>query len=175
MKITHYFSGQNYILRSPLSVEQVKQKINHASGSSLWPFSTGVVGGVYFGRLRLQYRGFPLFDDYAPRLAGHLYEDLGGTIFRLKYRAQDLVIIFLFFWYLILTFISFTFLAAYISGDEGLNREAIPVLLLLLTLYFVAPIGMHLFGTRNSDQELDEIQNFLEREVQASLDTSTDR
>ena len=117
MKISDYVFGRRLGIRSTLLKEEFEVRVNQAAGSNLWPFREGVVGGVHFGRLRLRYQGFPLFDYNAkPRLSGNINNEHGVTTAELSYRAPTWVLAFFSFWYLFLTAISLFAVVTYV-GD----------------------------------------------------------
>ena len=66
-------------------------------------------------------------------------------------------------WYLILFLVSLALLAG--QSDPPLTGEGLAFLIPGLTLMFAAPLLMHYFGTRNSDDELSQLIDFLAKEA----------
>jgi hypothetical protein len=85
----------------------------------------------------------------------------------LYYRAPAPFYVFYVFWYLFLGLAAVTMIAGAVTG--GVSVEGLGFLLLVIILLIVIPVGMHHFGTRNSDEELRELLDFLAVEADATL------
>ena len=131
----------------------------------LWPLATGVVGGVWFGNIRLQYRSSPIEYNAKPVLSGRLWDTASGSSLELRYRAPIWVYVFYVVWYLFLT------LAAALIGNawapEITSAEKI-MAVGTIGLLLVGPIVMHAIGTRRSDVELSNILDFVSQHIEAT-------
>jgi hypothetical protein len=165
MGLRDYFVGRRLVLRSVLPRAEVKRRINCASGSAFWPFNSGVVGGCALDRVRLQIRNTPFDYNAKPLLAGRLHDALGGTELYVRYGASAWTRVFFVYWYSFLTLFTVAAVVAVPSDDAPL----LPGLLVIPLLLFAAPVLMHMLFVRNSEEELDEILGFLEREAGAKL------
>ena len=166
MKLIKYFGGESLQLRSSLSAKEVAERINRTAGSSFWPFTVGVVGGVHWGHVRLRFRSSIFEYNAKPVLAGRLCDATGGARLDLKYRAPIWVYFFYSIWYL--------FLGLIIVGlsSNGMNPELTNgdkvMVFAIFALLLVAPLGMHAIGTRNAESELGELADFLWRTAEAT-------
>lgn len=124
----------------------------------LWPFTTGTAGGVWSGHIRLSYRTWPFEYNAKPVLCGRLKDDGGGSSLYLRYRAPVWVYAFFLFWYLFLVLIG----AAVFGGNgDTLAVRAYMMGITVWTVLLLAPVVLHLFGTRRSDEDLAAILSFL--------------
>ena len=169
MRIKDYVFGQKRVLHSPLSREEVCTRINRASGSVLNPFGTGVAGWARFGRISLRIQRGPFDYNAKPLLSGCVYEIPGGAEIYTKYGASIWTIFFFVFWYMFILLISITMAVIFLTGDAGVNWDAMPFGILVVVVLLIVPIIMHIVGTRESESELDEILTFLNREVLANI------
>lgn len=164
MRLRDYFAGQRLYLRSPLRAETVAGRLNKAAGSTLWPFTTGVVGGVWSGHVRLKYRSSLFEYNAKPVLAGRLAGTPTGSSFDLCYRALVWVYAFYLVWYLFLC------LCAVLVLSNGSRIDFAASDTTLFTLIFailsVTPIGLHVIGTRHSEKELADLLNFLAKHAE---------
>ena len=159
MHLRDYFAGQRLTLRSALPVETVSERINEEAGFALSPFTTGVVGYVWWGYIRLRYCTWLFEYNAKPVLCGRLSEDGNGSRLDLRYRAPVWIYAFYLFWYLLLASMAVEVLGhvgpANSAGSETIGPIA------TLAILAIAPLGLHMFGTRRSDDDLAELLNFL--------------
>ena len=159
MRLRDQFAGQRFRLNSSLPGRTVAERINHGAGSALWPFTTGVVGGVRSGHIRLRYRSSLFEYNAKPVLAGRIRETPRGSSLDLCYRAPIWLYVFFLFWYFFLAFAAVGFLAnawaPRVTGAD--NALAAAVLAVLLA----APVGLQAVGTRHSEEELSKLLDFL--------------
>lgn len=161
-----YFAGQRLQLRSPLPARTAAQRINDAAGSMLWPFAMGVVGGVWLGNIRLQYRSSPFEYNAKPVLAGRLQDLASGSTLELRYRAPLWVYGFYFVWYLFLSLVGVVLIGNGWAPDMTSAEKAMAVGTIVLLL--VVPIVLHAVGTRRSDDELATILDFVSSNIDAT-------
>ncbi|HEX8214123.1 MAG TPA: hypothetical protein VF582_01480 [Allosphingosinicella sp.] len=148
-----------------MSARAVAERINDAAGSTLWPFTTGVVGGVRSSHIRLRYRS-SLFEYNAKSvLSGRLQDAPGGSSLELRYRAPLWVYGFYLLWYLFLTFVVAGLIRnGWASGVTGGNKA---MTIGIFAILLVAPLGLHAVGTRRSEEELADLLDFLSQHVEA--------
>ncbi|QDH33904.1 hypothetical protein E2E27_05890 [Porphyrobacter sp. YT40] len=161
-----YFTGQRLHLRSPLPAQTAAQRINDAAGSMFWPFAMGVVGGVWLGNVRLQYRSSPFEYNAKPVLAGRLRDVASGSSLELRYRAPLWVYGFYFVWYLFLTLVGAVLIGNGWAPDITSAEKAMAVGITGLLL--VVPIVLHAVGTRRSGDELAAILDFVSSNINAT-------
>jgi hypothetical protein len=165
MTLRDYFFGQHIVLRSPLRPSAIAKRINEQAGSPLWPFNVGVVGRSWWGRLRLRYSSSPMQYNAKPLLSGRIEDAPLGSTLRLAYRGPLTMLPLLLIWYGFLSYIT-AMLIRYGFGPA--DDESSPVFaVVILTTMWLAPAVMHLIGTRNADEELTELLDFLENTVEA--------
>ena len=163
MTLKDYTMGRRVSLRSPHPKKEVEQRINSAAASVFSPFHHGVSGGVYFGRVRLGW-SIPMFGNgFQPIFAGRVIEDEGESELRARYGAPIFVLIFLLFWYSLLSIMAISQTAAYLSGE--LVSEDGWMLLFLIPVFFAVPIFVHFVFNMNADKHFEEILELLEREA----------
>jgi hypothetical protein len=165
MRLKDYFIGERFRLHSPMSARMVAEHINEAAGSALWPFTTGVVGGVWSGLICLRYRSSLFEYNAKPVLAGRLHTATGGSNLELRYRAPLWVYGFYLFWYLSLTLIIFSVIAFGWTPEIRDGEKAIDFGIFALLL--VTPLGLHTIGTHRSEVELAYLIDFLSRHAEA--------
>jgi hypothetical protein len=166
MRLKDYFAGERFRLRSSLSARTVAERINEAAGSALWPFTTGIVGGVWAGHVRLRYRSSIFEYNAKPVLSGRLQDAPTGSSLDLRYRAPVWVYAFYVVWYLFLAFVAVGLLANGWAPEVTGSDKAMAVAIFAVLL--VAPVGLHAFGTRRSDEELADLMDFLAQHAQAN-------
>jgi hypothetical protein len=159
MRLRDQITGRKLTLRSPLGREEVSLRINRTSGSLFWPFASGVVGGCRFGRLRVRHSPFEY--NARPEMVGRVRDTLGSTELRIRFGMPAWVKLFFVMWFLFLTLFTAGLLSTGLAGAEW-------GFLLVLPLFLILPPAMHVFCTRRSEEDLDEILEFLEREAQAT-------
>jgi len=130
-----------------------------------WPFSTGVLGGVWSGRIRLRSRTWLFEYNAKPVLSGRIRDADGGCTLDLRYRAPAWVYVFYLFWYASLISMGVAVLGGLVATDAGESEALGPIAVVGVLL--IAPIALHVFGTRHSDADLDELLSFLERFAEA--------
>ncbi len=163
MNLWDYTMGRRVSLRSPHSKKEVEQRINSAAASVFSPFHHGVSGGVYLGRVRLAW-SIPMFGNgFRPIFAGRVIEDAGESELRARYGAPIFVLIFLLFWYGLLSIMAISQTVAYLSGDRV--SEDSWMVLFLLPVSFALPILIHFVFNMNADKHFEEILELLEREA----------
>lgn len=148
-----------------MPVQVAAERINKAAGSTLWPFTTGVVGGVWLRNIRLRYRSSPFEYNAKAVLSGQLEDGTSGLRLKLRYRAPVWVYGFYFVWYLILMFV----VASLIGGDWApevtVSDEAASSG--IFSLLLVAPLALHAVGTRRSQEEHAGLIDFLAEHIDA--------
>jgi hypothetical protein len=159
MHLKDYFRGQRIQLCSPLSAEVVSERVGAEVGSPFWSFSTGVVGRVWNGHVRLKVSNSPFEYNAKPVLAGTVRNRAVGSEFDLLYRAPAGAGIFFIVWYGFLTFLGLGALTN--SWNPELTRSDIAFVVAIYGVLLVAPIGMHIVGTRHSDSDLADLIDFL--------------
>ena len=165
VKISDYFFGVPLRLRSSLSSVVVAHRINEAAGSLFWPLSTGVVGGVWSGHLRLRYSSSPFEYNAKPVLSGRVLDATSGSYLELRYRAPVWVYGFYLFWYLFIAlFVAMSSAANWAPEITVGDKEMV---FFMLGGLAVAPLGLHAVGTRHSDKELNSLLDFLSQQAGA--------
>lgn len=170
MRLRDYFVGKSFCLHSLLSPRTVAERINTAAKFAFWPFNMDVVvGGVWAGYVRLQFKSSPFEYNAKPVLAGQLREGRAGSILTLRYRAPAWIYLFEVLWYgfLALTALGLVFGEVnpdLTSGDWAAVAGIYAALL-------IAPFALHYFGTRNADDELTYILDFLAEHADARPQT----
>ena len=165
VKFRDYYFGKRVALRSPLRPEEIKRRIREEARSGWWPFHTGTVGRVRFGRLRLRYASSPGEYNAKPVLTGPIERTFTGSLLHLVYRGPTWGRLFPLFWngglILILMFI-------FTDSDSQLPaREDLPFVWAVFGAMFAVPPIMHMYGTRKSDEELVLLLDFLRCAVKA--------
>jgi hypothetical protein len=168
MRLRDYFVGQPVRLTSRHSPRIVAERINAAAASSFWPFhSDAVVGGVWLGRLRLRFVSSPLEYNAKPLLAGRLRETRSGSILTLRYRAPFWVYFFDLFWFCALGMVILMMLGQFGERNPDLTNSDLAFIWALLLAMLVTPLAFHYVGTRNSDEELGYLLDFLAERIDA--------
>ena len=163
MTLKDYVFGKKVTLISSFRKQEAIEQINRAAGSAFWPFSYGVTGGIYFGRVRLAW-SVPLFNNSArPAFSGRLDEDLAGTKILGSFRAPTPTLAFYLSWYAFLVFLSLSFLAAFIADRPRTGDEWI--MLVIVPFFGLIPFLFHWFFNRNYEEHLISILHLLEQEA----------
>ena len=160
LNLRDYFLGRPVVLRSPLSPEAVSERIK--ANAKRWfhaPWYTGPAGGVMFGRLTLRWVSSALEYNAKPILVGTIGEAGIGSTLNLTYRGPTMGRLFLILWYAI--FALFGFMVALNGTDPSLQGGDRLFVAMMSVVLVAFPIGLHLWGTRNSDQELEDLIEFL--------------
>ena len=168
MHLTDYFAGKCLRLHSPTSARIVAERVNEAAGSALWPFTMGVVGGVWSGHVRLRFRSSLFEYNAKPVLAGRLKEAPRGSSLDLRYRAPAWVYAFDLFWYSSLGLVVLIMLGQVGERNPDLNGRDLTIVSAGLVVLLLFPIVLHYFGTRNSDEELSYLLDFLAEHADAT-------
>lgn len=168
MRLADYFFGVRRQLQSPASARIVADRINEAASSSLWPFTTGVVGGVWSGHLRLRFRTSFLEFNAKPVLTGRLRETPSGSCLDLNYRAPAWVYAFYLAWYLSLGSVILLMLGAIGVRNTDLQGGELASVWAGLILLLIAPLMFHYLGTRRSDDDLERLLDFLAQQADAA-------
>jgi uncharacterized membrane protein (DUF485 family) len=166
MNLRDYVFGRKAVLTSRLSKEEIVRRINAQAGSAFLPFSDGVCGGVYLGRVRLSVRNPYFSNGFQPIFAGKLVENLGQTELPASFGAPLYLRLFYAFWYLFLGF----FLVGLLSSDLTPGSEAISIIIPIAMM--LAPIAFHFIFNRNADVHYDEILHFLDIEADLRQEAS---
>ncbi|MGB7656602.1 MAG: hypothetical protein WBL74_14100 [Novosphingobium sp.] len=120
---------------------------------------------VWLGNIRLRYQSSLFEYNAKPVLAGRLRKASSGSRLQLRYRAPLWVYGFYLFWYSLLISVAAAFIgqvwAPEITGGDKVM--AIGIVMILLA----APLGLHAVGTRDSEEELAIILDFLAKHVEA--------
>jgi hypothetical protein len=165
MRLLDYFAGPLFDLWSPFSPEECARRVNAAAGFAFDPRRSGVIGLIWFDRVRLRYRGSPFEFGTKPVLAGRIDPMLGGTRLRLRYRAPmpayfaaalAVPMLLLMIWFAMLA-----------SNSLGVSSDDPVPILMAAFVFIVLPFVMHRIGSRNSEAELDALLRFLAQQVQA--------
>lgn len=99
-----------------------------------------------------------------PVLSGRIKDAPLGSIMRLAYRGPVMILPFYVFWYGFLTFV--TVMLA-VHGIDPADDPSGPVFAVaILIVMWLAPATMHVIGTRNADDELDALLEFLRDTVE---------
>jgi hypothetical protein len=169
MRLRDYFVGQPVCLKSLLSARTVASRINAQLVLPFWPFNTGDVGGVGLGRVRLRHTSS--FGEYnaKPVLAGQLRETTSGSILMLRYRAPAWIYLFDLFWYSLLGGVTLVMLGLVGEKNPDLAGRDLVIFSVGLIAMFIIPLVLHYIGTRNSEQELGYMLNFLAEHADAKL------
>ncbi len=159
MRIGEYLVGRKLELRSPLSPDEVSKRINAAASLIYRPFGLcEVIGGSYFGFVRLGFFTSDLQYNASPVLFGRLQERLGSTEIRARFGAPIWVKVIFGIW----SFVFFLALWVLLFSPAGLAPGADwRALSIIVPLLIILPVAMHLIGTRNSESELERILEFL--------------
>ena len=168
MRLKDYIFGKRVDLISPLSPDEVAQKINAATpGLFNFAIASGVGGWCKFGRMHLDWRN-PMFrNGFAPVLSARVRVNLGQTSIQGRFGASRYLQVFYSVWYAFLSLISVTLFSAWLSDDPSLQNG--PLAFLVLSLLAVAPLLFHWVFNQGADRHFDSILVFLEREIQARL------
>jgi len=169
MRFVDYFFGMRRQLRSPTSARIVADRINGAAGSVLWPFTTGVVGGVLSGHLRLRFRSSPFEYNAKPVLSGRLWETPNGSSLDLNYRAPAWVYAFYLFWYGFLALVLLMMFGQIGVRTPDLQSAELSRVWALLISLLIAPVVMHYVGTRRSNEDFERLMDFLAEQADATL------
>lgn len=167
MRLRDYFGGRRFSLATRLPPEEVERQINSAAASIFSPVASGVIGWARFGRVRLRYRAGIFSYNGKPILAGRIVPDRSGARLELNYRAQLPLYVGFPLWYLAYSALLLVFL---VGGDwaPGIGLpEKIGIVLFALAIG-AAPIAVHYFATRNAEEELAILVDFLRRAVGAT-------
>jgi hypothetical protein len=167
MRLKDYFVGIPVRLESRLSPAVAAQRINSAAGSTIWPFTTGVVGRVLLRFIRLRFRSSFAEYNAKPILAGRLRESRSGSVLNLRYRAPASAYALYAFWYGFLGVIALSPLFGDAELNAGLTTTDFAIIAAGLAVFLVFPVVLHFIGTRNSDDELAEILDFLAQHAEA--------
>ena len=168
MRLRDYLVGQPVRLTSRHSPREVAERINEAAGSRFWPFHTdAVVGGVWLGRLRLRYVSSPFEYNAKPQLAGGLREGRSGSILELRYRAPSWVYVFDLVWFGALGMVTLVMLGLVGERNPDLTNSDLVFIWTILLALLAAPLALHYVGTRNSDEELGYLLDFLAERIDA--------
>ena len=166
MKLRDYYFGRRITLISALAPEEIKQRIKAATKGKWLSLPKGPAGGIRWGRIHLYY-GRHISVDYnaKPILVGPVERTATGSVMPLVYRGSNWWRLFFVLFYVFIVALTL-FLAIKgtqppLHGAERLGPFLIPVLMA------AAPFGLHYFGTRQSDQEFEELLEFLERVAEA--------
>ena len=123
------------------------------------PFRTGPAGGIFFGRVRLRYQSSPFEYNAKPILAGRIDPVSNGSLLRLTYRGRTWFRLFFVFWYLFLAIFAAVLLT--VGTDPPLHGTERLFPVVIIGGLAIVPMFMHVIGTRRSEEELDELIDFL--------------
>ncbi len=165
MRLSDYFLGEEVRLRSPLAAKDLAGRVNRAAGFAFSPFRTGVVGYIWWGHVRLRYRSSFAEYNAKPILAGRVFDSPRGSELRLRYRAPAWVYIFFPLWYFVLLSLG---VGISIGGfDPDVANGAKAAFAATLVAFLFVPLLFHAFGTRNSEEELAALVEFLVEHAEA--------
>jgi hypothetical protein len=165
MKLSEYFFGRTVRIASQLEPAIIEDFINESAGSTLWPFSSGMVGWARFGFVRLRYQNSPLNSHILPILTGPLREKDGGSMLELVYRAPAFAYVFFLLWYL---FVSLgTILSLPIRYDPTAQAADILSLFGMLLFFWILPILYFKFVIRKANIGFDVMVDFLVNNLEA--------
>jgi peptidoglycan/LPS O-acetylase OafA/YrhL len=98
-------------------------------------------------------------------LAGRIVEVPSGSSLDLRYRGPAWVYTFYVVWYLFLGFVAAGLIANGWAPEVTPGDKAMAVAIFAVLL--IAPVGLHLVGTRRSDEELGDLLDFLSQHAEA--------
>jgi hypothetical protein len=167
MTIRDYYFGRRITMRSSLRPDEIQQRIRDDTNVPIWwkPFQVGPVGRVRWGRLKLRFASSPFQYNAKPILVGLIERTMTGSTLRLAYRGSTWSRIFFVIWYGFIALMAVAF--STMEMDPSLRGTERFIPFGLIVLLALVPIGMHLFGTRRSDDELEQLIDFLDRVAQA--------
>ena len=88
-----------------------------------------------------------------------------GSTLRLVYRGDTWSRIFFIIWYVFVGLMAVMFATVGMDPPPEGAERLIPFA--TVVLFALVPIGMHIYGTRRSDDELEQLIDFLGRVAQA--------
>lgn len=168
MRLQDYFFGQPVRLTSRHSPQKVRARVNEAAKSRFWPFHIdAVVGGIWQGRLRLRYVTSPFGYNAKPVLAGEVLVGGSGSILELRYRAPSWIYVFDLAWYGVLGMVTLGMLGLIGERNPDLTSNDLVFAWTIILAMLAAPAALHYFGTRNADEELGYLLDFLVEHIDA--------
>jgi hypothetical protein len=167
MTLRDYYFGRRITMRSPLRPDEIQQRIRADTKVPFWwrPFHIGPLGGVRWGRLKLGFASSPFQYNAKPILVGPIERTMTGSTLRLAYRGTTWSRIFFVIWYDLLALMAVAF--STMGTEPPLQGVERLLPFAMIAIFALIPIGMHIFGTRRSDEELEQLIDFLERVAQA--------
>ena len=161
MNVRDYFFGRSIMLESRFAPNEIKRRIRDGTRTAWWmrPFRTGPAGGIFFGRVRLRYQSSPFEYNAKPILAGRIDPVSNGSLLRLTYRGRTWFRLFFVFWYLFLAIFAAVLLT--VGTDPPLHGTERLFPVVIIGGLAIVPMFMHVIGTRRSEEELDELIDFL--------------
>jgi len=158
-----YILGRRFLLRSPLSAQEVASRIREASGNLFNPLSDGVSGWCRFGHLRLHV-ATPLFSNgFQPVFTGRLSENLGRAELTARFGSSLYLRVFFALWYGILLLMVVACLSVILRGELQTGYEPLGILLALA--FMAIPLLFHVLLNRGAEDDLQNILEFLEEEA----------
>lgn len=165
MRLKDYLIGVPVDLYSPLTPEEVAQRVNQRSKSTLNPFAIGVIGWARFGRLRLQHHQSIFRYNAAPLLIARIENASGRTRISGKFGGSMFAKIGLSFWYLVLCLMFAAWVSVFLGSQSTDSGEL--SFFVVIPILAAMPLGMHYLFTWHWEEDLKAILAFLETEVQA--------
>ncbi|WP_147416686.1 hypothetical protein [Sphingomonas edaphi] len=118
----------------------------------------------------MRYVSSPFEYNAKPLLAGGLHEHRSGSMLELRYRAPSWVYIFDLFWVCALGMVTMAMLGLVGERNPDLTNSDFVFIWTILLALLAAPLALHYFGTRNSDEELSYLLDFLAERIEAKPD-----
>ena len=167
MTLRDYYFGRRITMRSPLRPDEIKQCVEKDAKVPFWwrPFHIGPLGRVRWGRLKLRFASSVFEYNAKPVLVGPIERTMTGSTLRLVYRGDTWSRIFFIIWYVFVGLMAVMFATVGMDPPPEGAERLIPFA--AVVLFALVPIGMHNFSTRRSDEELEQLIDFLARVAQA--------
>lgn len=169
MKLRDYIFGRKVLLVSPLAKDEVRRRIKQGTSFGFSPLRHGVSGWVISNHVRL-FWDIPMFNNgFRPVLAGSLRANRGGTVFKASYGAPLFVLIFMGFWYSLLTL--FALMATALLFQEKPQTGNEWVFAIILPLFAIAPLATHANFNRKANEHLESMLDHLKETAELRPET----
>jgi|GEM_PF-2704726 len=169
MRLWDYFAGREVWLRSPLTPRIAADRINDAAGSLAWLSRKHVLGGAWFGYVRINRRGSLFERRFEPVLAGRIVAVPAGSDLHLRYRAPNWIYLLVPVWY--------SMVAAFAIGIMSFGTQVVLTdaqKAIILAFASLVPILNLMFATRRSGEQLAELLAFLAEHAEAKPIAASD-
>ena len=163
MTLKEYVFGRRIVLQSPWPKDKVAKRIKGAVGSPFALFHKGVLGGFYFGGLRLAWNT-PMFrNGFRPVFTGRLLDQDRKTELHATFGAPWWVLAFFGIWYLLVVVMVVTLLNGPDWGDEPRSSPLKDFGGVIFA--FALPPALHLLLNFRADAHYRAILDLLKREA----------